>query len=35
LRGEADQSRAYINEAFDYMVAMSGQPEDWQRNQFY
>jgi tetratricopeptide (TPR) repeat protein len=35
LRGEEGQSQSYITEAYDYMVAMSGQPEDWQRNQFY
>jgi len=35
LRGEVDQSQAYITEAYDYMVAMSGQPGGWQRNQFY
>ena len=25
----------YAKEAFDYMVSMSGQPDLWQRNQFY
>jgi class 3 adenylate cyclase len=35
LRGEMDKSQAYTTEAYDYMVSMSGQPEGWQRNQFY
>jgi hypothetical protein len=35
LRGDPGQSSSYAEEAFDYMVSMSGQPEQWQRNQFY
>jgi hypothetical protein len=35
LRGEEEQAVAYADEAFEYMVSMSGEPEHWQRNQFY
>jgi hypothetical protein len=35
LRGDLEQARAYRQESFDYMVSMSGQPDSWQRNQFY
>jgi tetratricopeptide (TPR) repeat protein len=35
LRGDPDHSNSYAKEAFDYMVSMSGEPEHWQRNQFY
>ncbi|HET6443138.1 MAG TPA: adenylate/guanylate cyclase domain-containing protein [candidate division Zixibacteria bacterium] len=35
LRGDASRSDAYAKESFDYMVSMSGLPDDWQRNQFY
>jgi hypothetical protein len=28
-------ARLYAAESYDYMVAMSGLPEEWQRNQFY
>jgi class 3 adenylate cyclase/predicted ATPase len=35
LRGEIDLAEAYAKESFDYMVSMSGQPDEWQRNQFY
>lgn len=35
LRGETGRSDAYAKEAYDYMVAMSGEPAQWQRNQFY
>jgi class 3 adenylate cyclase/tetratricopeptide (TPR) repeat protein len=35
LRGEPIKSAAYAKESFDYMVSMSGLPEQWQRNQFY
>jgi predicted ATPase/class 3 adenylate cyclase len=35
LRGEIEKSRAYGRESVDYMIAMSGSPEIWQRNQFY
>jgi len=35
LRGQSDRANAYTEEAFDFMVAVSGQPDVWQRNQFY
>ncbi|MFN2189161.1 MAG: ATP-binding protein, partial [Candidatus Promineifilaceae bacterium] len=35
LRGESSRAEAYAKESFDYMVSMSGLPDDWQRNQFY
>jgi tetratricopeptide (TPR) repeat protein len=35
LRGDDDQANSYAKESFDYMVSMSGLPENWQRNQFY
>jgi hypothetical protein len=35
LRGEADQAQSYAKESYDYMISMSGQPDQWQRNQFY
>jgi len=35
LRGETEKVVQYSSEAYDYMVSMSGQPEEWQRNQFY
>ena len=35
LRGERDQAQAYRTESYDYMLSVSGQPEEWQRNQFY
>jgi tetratricopeptide (TPR) repeat protein len=35
LRGDAIQAKNYAKESFDYMVSMSGRPENWQRNQFY
>ena len=35
LRGESDRKANYAREAYDYMVSMSGEPEHWQRNQFY
>jgi class 3 adenylate cyclase/tetratricopeptide (TPR) repeat protein len=35
LRGDAERTNSYAKEAYDYMVAMSGEPEQWQRNQFY
>jgi tetratricopeptide (TPR) repeat protein len=35
LRGDFDKSKAYSKESVDYMIAMSGSPEMWQRNQFY
>jgi len=35
LRGDTNRSEAYAKESFDYMVSMSGLPDEWQRNQFY
>lgn len=35
LRGDHEQAQAYSKESYDYMVSMSGLPENWQRNQFY
>jgi class 3 adenylate cyclase/tetratricopeptide (TPR) repeat protein len=35
LRGDLDRANAYLKESYDYMVAVSGPPEQWQRNQFY
>ena len=35
LRGDTERSKAYGKESVDYMIAMSGSPEIWQRNQFY
>jgi tetratricopeptide (TPR) repeat protein len=35
LRGDFEQANSYAKESFDYMVSMSGLPENWQRNQFY
>jgi len=35
LRGDLDKSRAYGKSSVDYMIYMSGAPENWQRNQFY
>jgi class 3 adenylate cyclase/tetratricopeptide (TPR) repeat protein len=35
LRGDHERARTYAKESFDYMVSMSGQPDGWQRNQFY
>jgi tetratricopeptide (TPR) repeat protein len=35
LRGETDRTISYAKEAYDYMVSMSGEPDHWQRNQFY
>jgi class 3 adenylate cyclase len=35
LRGDLERADAYSQESYDYMVAMSGEPERWQRNQFY
>ena len=35
LRGDDEQASQYALEAYDYMVSMSGLPEEWQRNQFY
>ncbi len=35
LRGEGELAAHYRAESFDYMVSMSGQPGEWQRNQHY
>lgn len=35
LRGDLKRANNYAKESFDYMVSMSGQPDQWQRNQFY
>jgi hypothetical protein len=35
LRGDAARAQAYSRESYDWMIAMSGSPEQWQRNQFY
>jgi predicted ATPase len=35
LRGDVEQANLYARESYDYMVSMSGLPEQWQRNQFY
>jgi tetratricopeptide (TPR) repeat protein len=35
LRGDLARAELYAQEAYDYMVSMSGSPEQWQRNQFY
>jgi hypothetical protein len=35
LRGDRERAGGYAKESYDYMVSMSGLPENWQRNQFY
>jgi hypothetical protein len=35
LRGETEKAESYRNESYAYMIGMSGQPDEWQRNQFY
>lgn len=35
LRGEKERAIIYAQESYAYMLSMSGQPEEWQRNQFY
>ena len=35
LRGDLERAKSYAEESYDYMVSMSGLPEEWQRNQFY
>jgi hypothetical protein len=35
VRGDVAQASTYARESYDYMVSMSGLPEEWQRNQFY
>jgi tetratricopeptide (TPR) repeat protein len=35
LRGNTDLGSSYAQESYDYMLSISGKPEQWQRNQFY
>jgi len=35
LRGETETAHSYSTESYEYMISMSGQPDEWQRNQFY
>ena len=35
LRGDLDKASAYAGESYDFMVGVSGPPEEWQRNQHY
>jgi hypothetical protein len=35
LRGDHAKAKAYEIESCDYMIAVSGAPEQWQRNQHY
>jgi len=35
LRGDAEKAGSFAQESFDFMVSISGKPEQWQRNQFY
>jgi class 3 adenylate cyclase/predicted ATPase len=35
LRGDLERANAYAKESYDYMVGVSGPPEEWQRNQHY
>ncbi|TFH36805.1 MAG: tetratricopeptide repeat protein [Anaerolineales bacterium] len=35
MRGDSERANTYAKESFDYMISMSGQPDHWQRNQFY
>jgi hypothetical protein len=35
LRGNIDKAKAYRDESVNYMVAVSGPPDEWQRNQRY
>ena len=35
LRGEYRQAAIYRVESYDYMVSVSGPPDEWQRNQYY
>jgi class 3 adenylate cyclase/predicted ATPase len=35
LRGDMAQAEAYARESYEYMVTMTGAPDEWQRNQFY
>lgn len=35
LRGDHERTRAYAEESYNYMLSMSGDETQWQRNQFY
>jgi hypothetical protein len=35
LRGEVHKADAYRKESYEIMVAVTGPPDQWQRNQFY
>lgn len=35
LRGDTGRASEYAKESYDYMVSVAGEPEHWQRNQFY
>ena len=35
LRGALQRADAYRKESYDYMISISGPPDQWQRNQFY
>jgi tetratricopeptide (TPR) repeat protein len=35
LRGDGERAEAYAKESYDFMVYVSGTPDQWQRNQFY
>jgi ATP/maltotriose-dependent transcriptional regulator MalT len=35
LRGDHQRAAAYAQESYDFMVYVSGTPDQWQRNQFY
>jgi hypothetical protein len=35
LRGDRQRAETYAQESLDYMVSVSGTPDQWQRNQFY
>jgi len=35
MRGNHSKAKAYEMESFDFMVAISGTPDQWQRNQHY
>lgn len=35
LRGDHDRARAYAEESYGYMLSVSGDAGQWQRNQFY
>jgi hypothetical protein len=35
LRGNRAKADSYAEESYEYMVYISGGPDQWQRNQFY